>query len=291
MALTQIEAPGTYGVDVVVGSTQRLGVPLGFGGPHAAYFATKMAYKRQVPGRIIGVSKDSKGQRAFRMALQTREQHIKRGRATSNICTAQVLPAILAAFYTIYHGPQGLQRIGKVLSQLTSSLYEGLCALHLRPAHKHFFDTLKVSLSSSLFKKVRQYCVAEGINLRYYEQEVAVGISLGSMTTVQDIEKLLSIFAKSVGEEKPQFSLRHSSIPAALKRRTLYLQDPVFSKYRTEHELVRFIRSLEEKDFSLVHGMIPLGSCTMKLNAAAEMEPLSWEKFSTLHPFAPASAN
>ena len=290
LALTQIEAPGTYGVDVVVGSTQRLGVPLGFGGPHAAYFATKMAYKRQVPGRIIGISQDSQGQRAFRMALQTREQHIKRGRATSNICTAQVLPAILATFYAIYYGPKGLQHIGETLSKLTHVLYKGLHELHLTPTHKSFFDTLKVPLFPTLLQKVRKQCTQAKINLRYYEQEAAVGISLGSMTTMKDVDMLLSVFAKSVDKPVPQLSVpEHSPLPSSLKRRTKYLQDPVFSTYTTEHELVRFIRSLEEKDLSLIHGMIPLGSCTMKLNATAEMEPLGWDEFSAIHPFVPSS--
>ena len=288
MSLLLLQPPGEWGVDVVVGSTQRFGVPLGYGGPHAAYFATKSVYQRQIPGRIIGKSKDVLGKEAYRMALQTREQHIRRERATSNICTSQVLLAIMAAFYAIHHGYEGLRHIASRIHQLTTSLSQGLNLLGLSPTHSHFFDTLKIPFSSSKKGQLQRDAEVAGYNLRYYEKEEAVGITLGENTEESDVEVLLTLFAKVVNKSVKKFSVdSHNTIPEGLIRKTACLEQPIFCNYQTEHELLRLIRRMEEKDFSLVHGMIPLGSCTMKLNASIEMKALSWESFSSLHPFVP----
>ena len=290
LSLLLLQSPGEWGADVAVGSTQRFGVPLGYGGPHAAYFAAAHSYQRQLPGRIIGKSKDALGDEAYRMALQTREQHIRRERATSNICTSQVLLAVMATLYAIHHGYEGLRHIATRIHQLTASLAQGLRALSLPPLHPHFFDTLKLQLPPSKREKLQTLAEAAGYNLRYYEQTKAVGITLGESTEEADIEVLLELFAKVVDKpiEKPTLSCE-PALPEALLRKTSCLQQPIFCNYQSEHELLRLIRRMEEKDFSLVHGMIPLGSCTMKLNASAEMQALSWERFSGLHPFVPKS--
>ena len=290
LSLSLLKPPGEWGADVVVGSAQRFGIPIGYGGPHPAYFATRTEYQRQMPGRIIGRSKDTLGREAYRMALQTREQHIKKARATSNICTSQVLLAIIAAFYAIYHGPQGLSAIAERIHMLARTLAEGLAALGLAPAHKSFFDTLKVPLLGIPKAALMQRSEAAGYNLRYYPSNDAVGITLGEDTEPNDIEALLGIFAEAAKKEMPSVDrLGAARIPHPLKRRADYLSHPIFNSYHTEHALLRLIRRLEERDLSLVHSMIPLGSCTMKLNATSEMRPLSWEAFSGIHPFAPTA--
>ena len=294
LSLTLLQPPGEWDVDVVVGSAQRFGIPLGYGGPHPAYLATRSEYQRQLPGRIIGRSKDTLGQESYRMALQTREQHIRRARATSNICTSQVLLAVMAAFYAIYHGPKGLKRIATRIHQLTQVLEQGLRSLGLVPSHRYFFDTLKLALPQGTRERLRSLSESAGYNLRYYETEESIGITLGEESEWKDIETLLEVFAKLVDRptpevDPPKMDLTEDllSVPQSLLRRSPYLSHPVFSAHQTEHSLLRLIRSLEEKDLSLVHSMIPLGSCTMKLNSATEMQALSWEGFAKIHPFVP----
>ncbi len=288
LALTLLKPPGEWGADVVVGNSQRFGVPLGFGGPHAGFFATKEAYKRQVPGRIVGLSQDSKGRPALRLALQTREQHIRREKATSNICTAQVLLAVMAGMYTVYHGAEGLQQIAQQIHQSTISLAQGIENLGFTLAHSVFFDTIKVYLGNITLSEIKQRCSTYRINLRPYPEDNAVGITLDETVSDRDLHHLLMIFAGE-GETLPlkQANLP-SPIPAVLQRSSSYLTHPTFQRYRTETELLRYMQQLQSKDISLTHGMIPLGSCTMKLNATAEMLPISWAEFNQIHPFAPA---
>jgi len=289
LALTLLSPPGEFGADIAVGNTQRFGVPLGYGGPHAAYFATREAYKRQMPGRLVGVSKDVHGKPALRLALQTREQHIRRDKATSNICTAQVLLAIIAGMYAVYHGPEGLRRIAKRIHLLTAVLSEGLKRLGHVVGPDPFFDTLRVDLKGCSLDQVVKAALAREINLRPLGGG-AVGISLNETTTAADLEDLLSIFAF----EKP-LNLRIEDLvgsvtpelPEALVRKSQYLTHPVFHRYHSETEFLRYLHRLEIKDLSLNTAMIPLGSCTMKLNAAAEMIPVSWPEFSRIHPFVP----
>ncbi len=285
LSLVKLEAPGKFGADVVVGTTQRFGIPMGFGGPHAAYFATKEAYKRDLPGRIIGVTKDANGNRALRMALQTREQHIKRDRATSNICTAQVLLAVMAGMYAVYHGPKGLQYIANQVHNSTSVLSESLEKLGFKQVNSSYFDTLQIK---SDIKKIKKIAKQKKVNF-FYPDDKTVTISLNETTSIRDLNYIISIFAK-VADEK---SFKISSIPKAnnisktSQRKTDFLSLDVFNSYHSETELMRYIKKLERKDLSLNHSMISLGSCTMKLNAAAEMLPLSMFKWANIHPFAP----
>ncbi|MBW4568311.1 MAG: aminomethyl-transferring glycine dehydrogenase [Tolypothrix carrinoi HA7290-LM1] len=287
LSLTLLTPPGEFGADIAVGSTQRFGIPLGFGGPHAAYFATKEEYKRQVPGRIVGVSKDSQGKAALRLALQTREQHIRRDKATSNICTAQVLLAVMASMYAVYHGSAGLKQIAENIHSKTVMLAEGLKRLGYSIVSENFFDTLKVELGTRSKDAILSSCEAQKINLRIYD-ETAVGISLGETTTVKDLEDLLEIFAFDDKLPSPPLPLSPSP-PLPLKRTTSYLTHPVFNSYHSETELLRYLHKLESKDLSLTTSMIPLGSCTMKLNATSEMIPVTWAEFGNIHPFAPRS--
>ena len=288
LALTLLKPPGEWGADVVVGNSQRFGVPLGFGGPHAAFFATREAYKRQVPGRIVGVSRDRHGRPALRLALQTREQHIRREKATSNICTAQVLLAVMASMYAVYHGAEGLRQIAERIHQSTISLARGIESLGFPLAHSVFFDTIKVLLGAVPLGQIIQRASNYRINLRPYPADNAVGITLDETVCNHDLQHLLMIFAGE-GETLPvKQSNLPSPIPTALQRSSPYLTHPTFQRYRTETELLRYIQQLQNKDISLTHGMIPLGSCTMKLNATAEMLPISWAEFNQIHPFAPA---
>jgi glycine dehydrogenase len=288
MALTLVTPPGEMGADVVVGNSQRFGVPLGYGGPHAAFFATRESYVRQAPGRIIGVSIDALGQRAYRMALQTREQHIRREKATSNICTAQALLANIAAMYAVYHGPQGLRAIAEGIHNLAQVLDSGLLALDYRQTNTAFFDTLRVAGPNAA--AVRPSAEAAGLNFRYFA-DGAVGISLDETTTIDDVKDIFAVFAKNAGKlaalvarDDAAFSM---TVPAPLQRTSSYLTHPVFNTHRSETQMMRYIRSLERKDVGLDTSMIPLGSCTMKLNAATEMMPVTWHGFSKMHPFAP----
>ena len=286
LALTLLKPPGEFGADVAVGNTQRLGVPLGFGGPHAAYFATRDQFKRHMPGRLVGVSHDAEGRPAYRLALQTREQHIRRDKATSNICTAQVLLAVIASMYAVYHGPKGLRAIAERVHRLTSQLADGLQALGCTIAHKNFFDTIRVEVESS--EVILEHAAKAGCNLRALGPH-AVGISFDETTTPRDIELLMSIFrgtsVRDFADEElgePPIRLPHSGF-----RDSQFLTHPIFNTHDTETEMLRYLKKLESRDLSLTTSMIPLGSCTMKLNATAEMFPISWPEISKLHPFAP----
>ncbi|HYX14730.1 MAG TPA: aminomethyl-transferring glycine dehydrogenase [Nostoc sp.] len=289
LSLTLLTPPGEFGADIAVGSTQRFGIPLGFGGPHAAYFATKEEYKRLVPGRIVGVSKDAQGKPALRLALQTREQHIRREKATSNICTAQVLLAVMASMYAVYHGPDGLKQIAENIHSLTVLLAQGLKRLGYSVVSESFFDTLRVELGTHNLKNILTDAEELQINLRVFDA-TAVGISLDETTTPEDLIDLWHIFA---GTDDLPFTLEELtslSLPyLSLCRTSRYLTHPVFNRYHSETELLRYLHKLESKDLSLTTSMIPLGSCTMKLNATAEMIPVTWEEFGKIHPFAPAS--
>lgn len=284
LALTLLTPPGEMGADVVVGSAQRFGVPMGYGGPHAAYFATREAYKRQIPGRIIGVSLDAEGKPALRMALQTREQHIRREKATSNICTAQVLLAVMAGSYAVYHGPKRLRAIAEQVHGLTKVFATALRWSAHELKTEHYFDTVTVKIGDveSLKKSAR----AAHINLRYLPDEEHVSISFDETKTLDDVVELFSIFGVKCDLEAVLADLE-ITWPERLIRQSEYLTHPVFNTHHTEHEMLRYLKSLEEKDLSLVHSMISLGSCTMKLNATAEMIPVTWPEFGKLHPFAP----
>jgi glycine dehydrogenase len=289
MSLTLLTPPGEMGADVVIGTTQRFGVPMGYGGPHAAFFATKDVFKRQIPGRIIGASLDVKGNNAYRMALQTREQHIKREKATSNICTAQVLLGVMAGMYAVYHGPKGLRDIAERIHGLTQLLNKGLSHLGLEQLNHHYFDTLKVQAND--VATVKQISERNEMNFRYFESN-HIGISLDETTTMEDVQSILNVLAEVVGKTN-DFDISGNSktleiaYPAILQRSSEYLTHPVFNRHHSEHEMLRYIKSLENKDLSLVHSMISLGSCTMKLNATAEMAPVTWPEFANIHPFAP----
>ncbi len=287
LALTLLTPPGEFGADVAIGSAQRFGVPLGFGGPHAAYFATRDAFKRDMPGRLVGLSVDRFGKPALRLAMQTREQHIRREKATSNICTAQVLLANIASMYAVYHGPAGLARIARRTHQLTSILASGLQALGVAVEQTHFFDTLTLATgarTAELHAKAR----AGGINLREIDAQ-RLGLSLDETTDQAAVEALLALFAD--GQPLPAFdtlaAAAQNHLPDALLRQTPILQHAVFNRYHSETELMRYLRKLADKDLALDRSMIPLGSCTMKLNAASEMIPVTWAEFGNLHPFAP----
>ncbi len=291
LSLALLTPPGEFGADIAVGSTQRFGVPLGYGGPHAAYFATRESYKRQIPGRIVGVSKDAQGKPALRLALQTREQHIRREKATSNICTAQVLLAVIASMYGVYHGQEGIKNIAQRIHQLTVILAAGLKRLNYSIDDEPFFDTIRVGVGNASASAVIKAAQSRKINLRLVD-EGGVGISLDETTTVQDIIDLWQIFAAK--DELP-FTVTdiaetvNFNLPAFCQRTTNYLTDPVFNRYHSESELLRYLHQLEAKDLALNTSMIPLGSCTMKLNAAAEMFPVTWPEFGKIHPFAPLS--
>jgi len=285
LSLVKLEAPGKFGADVVVGTTQRFGIPMGYGGPHAAYFATKEAYKRDIPGRIIGVTKDMNGNRALRMALQTREQHIKRDKATSNICTAQVLLAVMAGMYAVYHGPKGLQFIAGKVHQTASSVAKALSQLGYKQTNASFFDTLKIEANA---EKIKQIAESHEVNF-YYPNADTVTISINQTTSLKDANEIVSIFAKAAQKDTINItSLEETTqIAQPLQRQSEFLTLDVFNKHHSETELMRYIKMLERKDLSLNHSMISLGSCTMKLNAAAEMLPLSWSNWGTMHPFCP----
>ena len=287
LALTLLRPPGEFGADVVVGNSQRLGVPMGYGGPHAAFMATRDEHKRQLPGRIVGLSVDANGGPALRLALQTREQHIRRDRATSNICTAQVLLAVMASMYAVYHGPAGLRQIAQRVRLLTAVLAKGLHQLGYRVNEAPVFDTLKVSGGSRSPDELLQAALDREINLRQYDD--TVGISLDETTTVHDLYELLAVF--SAGEAEIDVAALADEVELAYaipyERTSDYLTHPVFNTFHSETEMLRYIHRLQGRDLSLAYSMIPLGSCTMKLNATAEMLPVTWPEFAKLHPFAP----
>lgn len=286
LALTLLKSPGEMGADVVVGSSQRFGVPMGFGGPHAAFFATKEDFKRQMAGRIIGASIDAQGNPGYRMALQTREQHIRREKATSNICTAQVLLAVMAGMYGVYHGPEGLKKIAGRVHGLTKSLDQGLKSLGITQVNEHYFDTLKVLVTNK--ESLQREAAKREVNFRYFNDN-HVGISLDETSTTEDVKTILEIYAASAGKSSPVVQPNQTiSWPASLKRTSDFMTHPVFSSYHAEHEMLRYIKRLENKDLSMVHSMISLGSCTMKLNATTEMIPVTWPELGNIHPFAPA---
>ena len=289
LALTLLTPPGELGADVVVGNSQRFGVPLGYGGPHAAFFATRKEFARQTPGRIIGLSVDRHGRPAHRMSLQTREQHIRRERATSNICTAQALLANMAGFFAVYHGPDGLRAIAERVHALTQRLADGLSALGLDPTHACFFDTLSLPMPDSALARFRSDAAVAGLYLRY--EAATVGISLDETTTEDDVREILALAAVAVGQPAPDLDSAHAVVtpnwPETLIRRSPFLTHPVFHRYRSETQMMRYLKQLERKDIGLDTSMIPLGSCTMKLTAATEMRPVSWPEFSPVHPFTP----
>ena len=303
LALTVLKAPGEMGADVVIGSAQRFGVPMGFGGPHAGFMATRDKFKRTMPGRVIGVSRDSKGKQALRMAMQTREQHIRREKATSNICTAQALLANMAAFYALYHGPEGLFKIGRRVHHFTAVLAAALQSEGIELENSAFFDTLTINTNEHT-KAIYHRALAEGMNLRKFppmpttdadkaadNTPIQLGISLDETTTAKDVEDLIlaitgkalsvSDFSETIAQDE------FAAIPESCRRTSKYLTHPVFSAHHSETQMMRYMKKLENKDYSLTHGMIPLGSCTMKLNAAAEMLPVTWPEFGQMHPFAP----
>jgi len=285
LSLALLTSPGEMGADVAVGTTQRFGIPLGYGGPHAAYFATKEEYKRSMPGRIIGVTVDTNGNRALRMALQTREQHIKRDKATSNICTAQVLLSVMAGMYAVYHGPKGLQYIANKVHASAVTLANELEKLGLYQINTAYFDTIAVKADA---KKVRTIAEQNEVNF-YYIDENTISISLNETTSIADLNLIVSIFAKANDKQATtiQSLSENSQLPTNLERTSTFLQHDVFNKYHSESALMRYIKMLERKDLALNHSMISLGSCTMKLNAASEMLPLSMPQWNNIHPFAP----
>ena len=288
LSLTLLTPPGEWGADIVIGSTQRFGVPMGFGGPHAAFFATKEQYKRSLPGRIIGVTEDQQGNYALRMALQTREQHIKRDKATSNICTAQALLAIMASMYAVYHGPKRLIHIAQNIHQLASTLANALTALGYQQTNSNFFDTIAVVCSQEQVNHIRAQASKQAINFHYQANKIIIAID--ETTSKEDIQQLVNLFASVVDTSAPnivQLSTTNKYISDVLKRKTSFLTHPVFNSHHSEHEMLRYIKSLESKDLSLCHSMISLGSCTMKLNATTEMIPVTWDEFANIHPFAP----
>jgi glycine dehydrogenase len=287
LALTLLKPPGEFGADVAVGNTQRFGVPLGFGGPHAAFFATRDEFKRHMPGRLVGVSHDAEGHPAYRLALQTREQHIRRDKATSNICTAQVLLAVIASMYAVYHGPKGLRAIAQRVHRLASQFAEGLRALGCTITHENFFDTIRVEVESS--EVILEHAAKAGCNLRALGPR-AIGVSFDETTTSRDIELLMSIFRGTSVRDLADGDVGGPPIriPQSAIRNSKFLTHSIFNTHDTETEMLRYLKKLESRDLSLTTSMIPLGSCTMKLNATAEMFPISWPEISKLHPFAPA---
>jgi glycine dehydrogenase len=296
LSLTLLTPPGEWGADVVVGTTQRFGIPMGYGGPHAAYFATKESFKRNIPGRIIGVTIDAEGNRALRMALQTREQHIKRERATSNICTAQVLLSVMAGMYGVYHGPKRLKNIARKIHGLACVLTEGLEQLGYKQLNKNYFDTVLVNINDVSIDTLKVFAEDAKMNFNYIDDK-HLSISIDEKDGLQNINDILTVFAKSCNHSDPteliknvlsgNYTDANSFIPKELYRESPYMQHEVFNTYHSETEMMRYIKRLENKDLALNHSMIPLGSCTMKLNAAAELFPLSWSEFGNIHPFAP----
>jgi len=288
LSLVLLKAPGEFGVDVVVGTTQRFGIPLGYGGPHAAFFATKEEYKRSIPGRIIGVTKDTDGNPALRMALQTREQHIKRDKATSNICTAQVLLAVMAGMYAVYHGPEGLKYIAQTVHEKAKALSAALENIGLRQLNSAYFDTVTVAVADT--KKIRSVAEKSGINFNYIDERT-ISISVNEATSFKDIAAMVDVFrvleTKVIDADFNIQGDKISAVPKNIERNTLFMQNEVFNSYHSETELMRYIKKLERKDLALNHSMISLGSCTMKLNAASEMLPLSWAQWGNIHPFVP----
>ena len=284
-SLCLLKKPSLFGADVVVGTSQRFGIPLGYGGPHAAYFATKEEYKRSVPGRIIGLTKDSDDDSALRMALQTREQHIKRDRATSNICTSQVLLAVMAGMYGVFHGPKGLKEIANSIHEKTVILENNLIKLGLKQHNKFFFDTLFLEGPSNKIKKIAEL---NKINFNYIDEKY-FSISLNETTSLKDIQKIVDTIAKAINIDlfEIDLNIKQKRFPEKLKRESTFMDSEVFNKYHSETALMRYIKNLERKDLSLTHSMISLGSCTMKLNAASEMLPISWAKWNNIHPFVP----
>ncbi len=292
LSLALLTPPGELGADVAVGLTQRFGVPLGYGGPHAAYFATREQYQRQMPGRLIGVSIDRHGNIGYRMALQTREQHIRREKATSNICTAQALLAIMAGMYAVYHGPEGIRSIAGRIHALTRILEQELNKLDIHQLNRFYFDTLKVKVDKNLRKTIEETALASEINFRYINDEL-VGISLDETTEPEDVQAIVDVFAGSAGKKHLpiNFSAHDKGLepgyPPTLERKSEFLSHPVFHRFQSETKMMRYIKSMEKKDLSLTTSMIPLGSCTMKLNPATAMLPVSWPQFSRIHPFVP----
>ncbi|MCL5029901.1 MAG: aminomethyl-transferring glycine dehydrogenase [Bacteroidetes bacterium] len=294
LSLALLLPPGEFGADAAVGNTQRFGVPMGYGGPHAAYFATKEEFKRIIPGRIIGISVDANGNNAYRMALQTREQHIRREKATSNICTSQVLLAIMAGMYAVYHGPKGIRSIAERIHKLTNVLESSLQKLGYNQANKNYFDTLNILFDENGKEKInsiRNSALKNGINFGYTKD--SVGISLNEVTSFEDVVEIISIFSENADKNLSKTEIQKIAedlkinIPENLQRKSEYLTHPVFNTFHSETEMMRYLKRLENKDLSLVHSMIPLGSCTMKLNAAVEMMGITWPEFCNLHPFAP----
>ena len=288
LALTLLRAPGEFGADIAVGNSQRFGVPFGYGGPHAAFMATRDDLKRIMPGRLVGVSQDAQGHPAMRLSLQTREQHIRREKATSNICTAQVLLAVMASMYAVYHGPEGLRRIAQRTHLLAEMLRMRLRQLGYAVNDGPIFDSIKVSSGPRNQQQIMQAALNRQINLRKYA-DGAVGVSLDEPSTVDDLRALLAVFGD---ETIPDFASLARQVEAPYEephaRTSGYLTHPVFNSYHTEHEMLRYVKRLESRDLSLTHSMISLGSCTMKLNATAEMIPITWPEFGRIHPFAPA---
>ncbi|GAB4315146.1 MAG: aminomethyl-transferring glycine dehydrogenase [Geminocystis sp.] len=303
LALALLKSPGELNADIAVGNSQRFGVPLGYGGPHAGYFATKEEYKRQIPGRLVGVSVDAQGKPALRLALQTREQHIRRDKATSNICTAQVLLAVIASSYAVYHGEKGIKNIATRVHQLTRILANSLEKLGYQLQSEHFFDTIKVKIDDNeLIASIRELAENQQINFRYYRD--GVGISLDEATTLTEVNQICAIFAQNtvyirlLENKSPLLdasiyqgddNISRLGIPVSLQRQSRFLTEPVFNQHTSETELLRYLHRLESKDLSLTTSMIPLGSCTMKLNATSEMLPITWAEFNNIHPFAPLS--
>ena len=290
MSLTLLKSPAEIGADIALGNSQRFGIPMGFGGPHAAFFACKEEFTRQIPGRIIGVSIDKMGNKALRMALQTREQHIKREKATSNICTAQALLAIMAGMYAVYHGPEGLKNIANTIHKKTVSLANELKKMGFQNENTYFFDTLKIKTTKEQSKKLVELANAKNINFRYFDNG-NIGISIDESISTNDLISIIELFGNLAGFEKMDIQLLENpalQIPNELIRNTEILSHPVFNTHHSETEMLRYIKRLENKDLSLTLSMIPLGSCTMKLNATSELIPLSWPEFSTIHPFAPS---
>ncbi len=288
LSLVLLTPPGEWGADIVLGTSQRFGIPMGYGGPHAAYFATREALKRSMPGRIIGVSKDANGQRALRMALQTREQHIKREKATSNVCTAQALLATMASFFAVYHGAEGLTVIAERIHGITRLLDEQITKLGYRQLNNHYFDTIRIQLPQGIRRSdIERLSLGLEMNFRYFENG-QVGLSIDETTNLEDVNLILAVFAQAAYKDIPNIEhLPETHYAGMLKRESKFLRQEVFNRYRSETELVRYIKMLERRDISLTHSMISLGSCTMKLNAATEMLPLSWIEFGGIHPFVP----
>jgi glycine dehydrogenase len=282
MSLLLVKSPGEMGADVVVGCSQRFGVPMGFGGPHAAFFATKDEFKRQMPGRIIGISQDAQGNPGYRMALQTREQHIRREKATSNICTAQVLLSVMASMYAVYHGPDGLKKTAGRIHGLANLLESNLKAAGFKQVNAAYFDTIKIAVSDK--KAIEREAIKHELNFRYFADNY-VGISLDETTSLKDIQTILKVFGVATSSNGAKAEL---ALPSNLIRKSSYLTHPVFNSHHSEHEMLRYIKRLESKDLSMVHSMISLGSCTMKLNATSEMIPVTWPEMGQMHPFAPS---